>query len=209
MKRLLFFGDSITDARRSRDEDDWLGSGYVALIAGLLGSEHPGEYEILNRGISGDRSVDLYARIKKDCLNLKPDVITIYIGVNDVLHEAAHQNGVSNQKFYQVINLILDEIRNDLPESQVILISPFVFPGAITDYAWTYIHAEVPLRAQMLEQIAQEKKLPLIRLQSVFEEAILHTQQLYFIRDGVHPTIGGHGVIAREWIRTYKGLIES
>ena len=87
MKRVLFQGDSITDMMRSRENDKFLGIGYPVLVSAELGLDYPGEYEFLNRGVSGNRIVDLYARIKSDIINLKPDVISFLIGINDVWHE--------------------------------------------------------------------------------------------------------------------------
>ena len=84
MKRILFQGDSITDCGRARENDAHVGTGYALLVKSQLGFENPGEYEFYNRGISGNRIVDLYARIKADIINLAPDYISILIGVNDV-----------------------------------------------------------------------------------------------------------------------------
>ena len=99
MKLVLFQGDSITDCGRNREADHPMGSGYATMAAGEIMAEHPGEYRFLNRGISGNRSVDLYARIKQDLINLKPDYLSILIGVNDVWHEYTRQNGVDADKF--------------------------------------------------------------------------------------------------------------
>ena len=93
-KRILFQGDSITDCSRSRSDLTEMGGGYPRLVKAALGMDHPGEYEFINRGISGNRIVDLYARIKADFINLKPDYASIYIGVNDAWHEIGSQNGV-------------------------------------------------------------------------------------------------------------------
>lgn len=199
MKRILFWGDSITDARRSREEDDWLGTGYVSLLAAQIGLEYPGKYEFLNRGISGDRVVDLYARMKMDCVNLRPDYLSILIGVNDVLHEAAHKNGVSAPKFEKVLRMLLEELQQELPETKLILMSPFVFCGSSTEQNWEFISSEVPKRAEAVHRIAQEMNIPSVMLQRVFEEAFQDIPQTYYIRDGVHPNIIGHGLIAREW----------
>ena len=81
-KLILFQGDSITDALRSRDNGVYNGNGYPTLVAGRLGYEQPGQYTFVNRGISGNRIVDLYARIKIDLINLKPDVLSILIGAS-------------------------------------------------------------------------------------------------------------------------------
>ena len=69
--RILCQGDSITDAERNRSDDSSLGEGYPLLVAARLGRDQPGRYQVLNRGISGNRVVDLLARWKKDCLNLR------------------------------------------------------------------------------------------------------------------------------------------
>lgn len=82
--RILFHGDSKTDCGRNREWEFDLGNGYALLTAAALGLVAPGKYEVINRGISGNRIVDLYARIKRDIINLKPDVMSILIGVNDV-----------------------------------------------------------------------------------------------------------------------------
>ena len=87
MKKVLFMGDSITDAMRDKDSDAYMGAGYATMAAGVLGRKEPYAYEFMNRGISGNRIVDLHARIRKDMINLQPDYISILIGVNDVWHE--------------------------------------------------------------------------------------------------------------------------
>ena len=93
-KKILFFGDSITDCARNGDHFLNLGSGYANHVSATLGAHYPNEYEFINRGISGNRVVDLYARINIDFINLKPDYASIYIGVNDTWHEISNQNGV-------------------------------------------------------------------------------------------------------------------
>ena len=81
--KILFYGDSITDAGRDREiaePNKKLGSGYVAYAANRLYDESLTSYDIYNRGISGNRIVDLYSRIKIDCWNLEPDVLSILTG---------------------------------------------------------------------------------------------------------------------------------
>ena len=94
MKTVLFQGDSITDCYRSSEDFDLVGCGYPLLVKAKLGFERPNEFNFQNRGICGDRIVDLYARIKSDIINLKPDYMSILIGVNDVWHEMDYNNGV-------------------------------------------------------------------------------------------------------------------
>ena len=98
------------------------------MVAGELGYENPGEYRFLNRGISGNRSVDLYARIKSDIICLKPDVMSILIGVNDVWHELDSGNGVDGDKYFMIYSLLLKEIKEALPLTKIMILEPFV-PG--------------------------------------------------------------------------------
>ena len=100
--KILFQGDSITDADRRDDFNCDLGRGYPVYVAGRLGLEQPDAYQFVNRGISGNRIVDVYARIKQDIINLKPDVISFLIGVNDAWHEISGQNGVATDKFKKI-----------------------------------------------------------------------------------------------------------
>ena len=87
MKTFIILGDSITDCSRDRDDIDSMGMGYPAVVAATIGTQCPQKFKFINEGISGDRIVDLYARIKQDLINHKPDYLSILIGVNDVWHE--------------------------------------------------------------------------------------------------------------------------
>ena len=86
MKTILFQGDSITDAGRNREDPESLGTGYPLLVAAKLGYEYPGEYKFVNRGVSGNKSVDVAARIKEDIIDVAPDYMSLMVGVNDVWH---------------------------------------------------------------------------------------------------------------------------
>ena len=115
MKTILFQGDSITDADRNYHDDSKRGLGYPQLVTASLGYDNPGEYSFINRGISGNRIVDVYARIKKDIINLKPDIMSILIGVNDVWHEYnPKHNGVATAKFEKIYSMLIEEIKEEL-----------------------------------------------------------------------------------------------
>ena len=124
MKLILFQGDSITDAGRDFNYDPDMGYGYATMTAGKILVDYPGQFRFLNRGISGNRIVDLYARIKKDIINLAPDCLSILIGVNDVWHEIGERNGVSAEKFQMVYDLLIREIKEALPETKIIILEP-------------------------------------------------------------------------------------
>lgn len=206
---ILFQGDSITDALRSRDNDHFTGNGYPTLVKAKLGFEEPGKYTFLNRGISGNRVVDLYARIKIDLINLKPDVLSILIGVNDVWHEEEIKNGVGAAKFERIYDMLLDEVQETLPGVRILILEPFVLQGTATENTpehptrWEYFRDETPLRAAAAKRVAEKHGAAFIPLQHLFEEACKLADPAYWLRDGVHPTAMGHELIAREWLKTF------
>ena len=206
MKTILFQGDSITDTLRKEEYICQMGFGYPGYAAGRLGLEAPGEYRFINRGISGDRIVDVYARIKRDIINLKPDVVSLLIGVNDVWHEINWNNGVATEKFAMVYQLLLDEIKEALPETKIILMEPFVLCGSATEEAFPQFKADVAEKAAAVRKIAEEYGLPFIPLQQGLDELTKSAPNDYWLLDGVHPTIYFHQYIADRWIETFKAL---
>lgn len=207
--RILFQGDSITDAGRSRDNNDYLGQGYPALIKSFLGFEEPGKYEFLNRGVSGNRVVDLYARIKCDIINLMPDVMSILIGVNDVWHEFdfdTKPNGIDADKYFKIYSMLIDEVKEALPNIKIMIMEPFTLEGIGNEAYYKEFKAEVLKRAEKAKAIAEKYGLPFIPLQGKFDEAAKLAPNSHWLKDGVHPAEAGHELIKREWIKCFKSL---
>jgi len=211
-KRILFQGDSITDCGRPRDNFYGVGSGYPLLVKAALGAACPGEYEFINRGISGNRIVDLYARIKAHFINLKPDYASIYIGVNDTWHEISSQNGVDTAKFEKIYTMMLDEIYEACPDIKLIIISPYVLEGPSTCNTEEIpdrlerFRKDVAEKAEVCKRIAEKYGLPLIDLQAAFDEACTKAEPTYWAGDGVHPTPCGHELIKNLWIETFEKI---
>lgn len=203
MKTILFQGDSITDVDRSRQNDEKKGSGYPTLISADLGYTYPGRYTFINRGISGNRVVDLYSRIKADFINLNPDYISILIGVNDVWHELTGNNGVDAVKFEKVYSMLVEEILAALPTVRIILLEPFVLKASATEEKYDIFRPEVEKRAAAAKRIAERYKLSFVPLQNCFNKATEQAPPSYWLGDGVHPTSAGHELIAREWIKCF------
>ena len=201
MKRILFQGDSITDMMRSRENDKFLGIGYPVLVGAELGLDYPNKYEFLNRAVSGNRIVDLYARIKSDIINLKPDIISFLIGINDVWHELDDRhNGVDAEKYYTIYSMLISEIKAALPETQIMILEPFVLKGEETEKEWEYFRTETDKRAEKAKKIAEKFNLKFVPLQSKFDEKVKIAESSYWLWDGVHPNYPGHEIIKREWI---------
>ena len=203
---ILLQGDSITDCGRSKTEQTDIGRGYPYLVSAELGLKEPTDHSFFNRGISGNRIVDLYARIKCDIINLKPDVMSILIGINDVWHEVNYQNGVCSEKFYKVYTMLIEEIKEALPDIKIMILEPFVLQGTATTENWDYFDTECKKRAAVARRIAEEQGLTFIPLQEDFDRLCKSAPESHWLRDGVHPTQFGHRMIADKWLAAYRTL---
>lgn len=211
-KRILFQGDSITDCSRDRNDFYGMGVGYPYLVKSQLSVENVGQYEFLNRGIGGNRIVDIYARIKADFINLKPDYASLLFGVNDVWHEINSQNGVDTEKFEKIYTMLLDEIFEALPNLKLILLAPYVIEGRSTCNCeekpdrFERFRTGVDEKIEVVKRIAKKYNLPLIELQPAFDAACLKAPENYWAYDGVHPTVSGHEMIKRLWLEEFEKI---
>ncbi len=197
----LFQGDSITDCGRGRDAQKpnvRLGNGYAMMTAAMLWADRPADaLSFLNRGVSGNRIVDLYARIGADIVNLKPDLISILIGVNDTWHGFSSNNGVAVPKYERLYRALLEEIREALPAVRLVLCEPFVLPCGVVTEAW---QAEMTERRAVVRELATAFDAIFVPFQSMFDEAMTEAPPEYWAGDGVHPTQAGHVRMARTWV---------
>ena len=196
--RLLFQGDSITDCDRKRETDPpedqrpELGRGYVARIAPQLPS-----WETLNRGISGNRVVDLYARWKPDALRLKPDAISILIGTNDTWHEFNYGNGVEVPRYAAIYRMLLEWTRSVLPRVKFVLCEPFVLPCGVVGPGW---REEIDERGKVVRALAGDFGAAFVPFQKAFDKALADHPAEYWAANGVHPTPEGHDFMAACWL---------
>ena len=204
--KIVFFGDSITDAGRNREVDHTIyayGNGFVKFITGDLMAENPVDYEIYNRGISGNRIVDLYARIKADVWNLQPDVLSVLIGINDVWHEIGKQNGVDVVRFEKIYRLMLEDTLERLPNVKLILCEPFVLVGSATAENMSQF-LEVKQYAKVVERLAKEFGAYFLPLQEDFERMAKAYSPKLYLMDGVHPNTAGAKLVADKWLALFK-----
>ena len=205
---VLFQGDSITDCGRTREVETandlaGLGRGYAMQAAATLLRDRPGDrLRFHNRGISGNRVVDLYARWKIDALNLRPDVISILIGVNDTWHHFTRDNGVEVVRYAEVFRTLLDWTLERLPEVRLILCEPFVLGCGVVGEAWV---TEMAQRRAVVRQLAGEFGAAFVPFQAAFDEAVSRAEPAYWAEDGVHPTAAGHALMAQTWLTTVLG----
>lgn len=207
--KILFQGDSITDTGRNREQTQAnvgsaLGTGYCHLIAAhLLAAQPKDGLQLWNRGISGNRVVDLYARWRVDAINLQPDLISILIGVNDTWHTFMYNNGVEVERFATVYRMLLEYTRQQLPQVQLVLCEPFVLPCGVVAEEWV---TEMDQRRAVVRELATAFDAVFVPFQGVLRDALRQAPAEYWAADGVHPTPAGHRLLADCWLQHVVGV---
>ena len=186
---ILFQGASTTDCGRNRDVEEspndrfGLGQGYVFIAAAeLLGTRPADGLRFFNRGIGGNRVVDLYARILRDTINLKPDIVSILIGVNDTWHGKTHCYGVPVPKYERVYREFLNEVRTALPGVKFVLCEPFILRCGVIAEDWI---DEIDQRREVVAKLSKEFDSVLVPFQSVFDRAVKKAPPEYWAANGV------------------------
>ncbi|MBQ8784353.1 MAG: lysophospholipase [Clostridia bacterium] len=206
MKTFLFQGDSITDADRQREREDGysFGLGYPNMVVGELSLKYPGEFRFFNKGISGDRSTSVYARMYTDIVNLKPDYMSILIGVNDVWHGINGENGVAPERYEQIMTMLYEDILKELPDIKIIVLEPFVLKGTATEARWEDFDTGVKAMAKKAKALAEKFGFTFVPLQDKFDELCKIAPSDCWLADGVHPAPAGHKLIANELIKALE-----
>ena len=201
--RILFQGDSITDGNRGRgtDPNHILGHGYCFILAAKFGAGCAGRHlTFLNRGISGNTVLDLEQRWAKDTLELKPDLLSVLIGVND------NGKGVTVERYEQVYDKLLTAALAANPKLKLVLCEPFGLPLGAKKAIFATWNPGLQQRRAVVARLAAKHGAALVRFQQVFEDACLRAPADHWIWDGVHPTYSGHQLMADEWVRTVNAF---
>lgn len=204
---VLFQGDSITDAGRSRQDTGanqvgGLGDGYAMLITGRLLADHPEQHlQCYNRGISGNKVPDLAARWQADCLDLRPNLLSILIGVNDMWHKLNGGYAGTVADYEQGLLELLRQTHEQLPQTRIVVCEPFALRcGAVND-RW---YPEFDERRAACRRVAEQLGCTLIPFQEMFDQAVQQAPPEYWAGDGVHPTLAGHALMAKTWLQTVQ-----
>jgi len=200
----LFQGDSITDGNRTRN-NDWnhvMGHGYQYIISSRLWFDNPDKnYMFYNRGISGNRVKDLEPRWQKDALDLKPDVLSILVGINDVGAIINNRDPELIEQFEMHYTNILVQTKDVLPATQIVLCEPFILPvGRVKENLKNWETA-VSKQQKIIRKLAKTFDTIYVELQEPFNKACKKAPAEYWIWDGIHPMPAGHELIAREWLK--------
>lgn len=205
---ILFQGDSITDAGRKRDKNEpnnsaALGSGYALMAAsGLLRKNAEKNLKIYNKGISGNKVFQLADRWDNDCFAIKPDVLSILVGVNDYWHTLNGNYKGTVQTYRDDYNKLLDRTRQQLPDVQLIIGEPFAVKGvSAVDDKWYPAFDEYRVAAK---EIADKHQAIFIPYQAIFDKALQSAPGAYWTGDGVHPSVAGAQLMAEAWLQCIK-----
>lgn len=205
---VLFQGDSITDAGRDKKRLDpnitsAMGSGY-ALVAGskLLNDHVDKNLKIYNRGISGNKVYQLADRWDTDCLQLKPNVLSIFVGVNDYWHTLTNHYTGTIETYRKDYKALIDRTKQALPDVKLIICEPYGVKGvkAVTD-AWYPAFGEYQAAAR---ELAEEYNAGFVPFQSVIDKALKSAPGNYWTPDGVHPSLAGATLLAHAWLEAVK-----
>ena len=202
--RLLFQGDSITDAGRDKRDFHDLGNGYPKYAAELLKeSNHEIHFDFINLGISGNRTGQLFDRLYPDAIALQPDVISILIGINDIWHRGAFSYVATTD---EQIELNYREILKNLKaktNAKIVMLAPYVLDAADKAPMKKELATVLPIVRKLADEFADAY----IPLDELFEEAMAtQPAPLYYSPDGVHPNENGARFIGECYARTVNKL---
>lgn len=199
--RILFQGDSITDGNRGRtaDPNHILGHGYAFLIAAKYGAMLPERnLTFVNRGVSGNTVADLAARWTTDTLELRPDILSVLIGIND------NSRNVPLDEFEKGYDQLLAEAIAANPRLRLVLCEPFTLASGKrreNHDEWRY---GVQKRQEAVVRLAAKYHAAIVHFQRMFDDALRRAPAEYWVWDGIHPTYSGHQLMADEWERTVQ-----
>ncbi|WP_339173402.1 SGNH/GDSL hydrolase family protein [Paenibacillus sp. FSL H7-0943] len=200
---ILFQGDSITDWGRNHEDASSLGVGYAMMVAARLGHLYPEKnLTFFNRGIGGNRIVDLQGRWDQDCLDLKPTWVSIYIGINDTWRRFDSGEETTPEQFEASYRDLIERTRKSL-NAKLVLIEPFVLPVPEDRRTW---RQDLDPKIHIVRELAREYGAPLVPLDGLFAAASVKAEPAYWAYDGVHPTPAGHALIADAWLKTMGAI---
>lgn len=199
---ILFQGDSITDCGRRESLLDSMGSGYAYFVSSILSAQYPElNLTFINRGISGNCIDDLERRWERDCLDHKPDLLSILIGVNDTWRYCTYDSRATSELFEETFREILTLAKNHF-DPVFVLCEPFLLN---VSEEVEMCRSELNKRIDAFKGLKDEFNAIYVPFNVMFAKSSKKVRPAYWAPDGVHPTPAGHALMAREWIRWVTG----
>jgi lysophospholipase L1-like esterase len=206
---VLFQGDSITDAGRKKSDQPansaaGMGPGYALLAAGDMLNRFPGkDLKCYNKGVSGNKVYQLAERWQADCLDLKPNVLSILVGVNDFWHTLTNGYQGTIKTYRDDYKTLIDRTKQALPDVKLIIGEPYAVIGVkAVDDKWYPAFNDYRAAAR---ELAETYGAAFIPYQEIYDKAQKSAPGSYWTADGVHPTLAGAQLMAEAWLQTVKG----
>lgn len=185
--KVLFQGDSITDAGRDRKDIHNLGNGYPFYAAELIKRKYPeDDFEFINLGVSGDQTDNLVKRLKKDFIDIKPDIVSIMIGVNDTWHRANGKKWLDNEIYESNYRKVLSEIKAQT-NARIMILEQYVLP----DNGKDFFREDLDFKIDITRKLAREYADVFVPTDAILAKALLKYPVSQFSDDGVHPNRSG------------------
>lgn len=201
--KILFQGDSITDAGRLREDCHNLGNGYPFYAAKYIKEDHPDiDFEFINLGISGNQTKDLVERLEADFININPDIVSIHIGVNDTWHHASDKSWIPNEIFEERYRTVLKAIK-ERTNAKILMIEQYLLPAEDKDF----FREDINPKIDITRKLAREYADCYIPLDGLMAKAAVDKGSLTWSDDGVHPNRTGSEYIGRIYADYIKELI--
>lgn len=207
MLRILFQGDSLTDAFRKPEEINpayQLGNGYAFLVAARLARSQAGKFAFFNRGVSGDTVGRLSDRWQVDALDLRPDVLSVLVGINDTGLAIRGKPSASDAEFATTYRRLLEALRTINPATRFILVEPFVLEAGEVTAEW---RAHLQPRQKIIAEIAREFGGVFVPVQAEFDRMLAQAPAAYWAYDGFHPTHAGFQLLADAWLAAAEPML--
>ncbi len=197
--KIVFFGDSITDCDRDRNDEKSLGNGYVKVLADKLRPIYPDmDIELINKGVSGNEVCDLLARVQRDVIDLKPDAVVMMIGINNTIHQFKYGKELNFKQFeHDLVALI-----NELKEAGIVVIflEPFLLPAPDKKRMRPVFEKELAI----IHRVCVEKCDEFVAYDEMFNGLCESHPYTDYSEDGVHPTFRGSNLIANTSIKAIR-----
>ncbi len=210
---VLFQGDSITDAGRSREHADQMnqqagfGTGYAWMAAaGLLTARPDDDLQLFNRGISGNKVPQLAARWEEDCIDLKPNVLSILIGVNDLWHKQNGNYDGTIESYETGYRELLKRTKAALPSIKLVLCEPFLLNCGAVKEEW---FGEFDQMRAIAKQLSEEFGTVFVPFHQIFERATAYAPPEFWAADGVHATPHGAALMSHHWLEAVNHTVSA
>lgn len=201
--KILFQGDSITDAGRNREDYHDLGLGYPKYAAENIRNRFPNEeLEFVNRGVGGDRTWELLERWQADCIDIQPDVVSILIGINDTWRAFDSNRPTTPEDYEANYRKLLEDVRRHTG-AKILILEPFLLHNSPEKDDW---REDLNAKIMAARRLAREYANVFVPLDGLFAAASVREAPAYWAADGVHPTEAGARFIGEYYAGAFASL---